>query len=135
MRSTVTESDLINWINNESLADDLFCHFEDKDQWDWTEISGEWRRLNNLMFGDDVQAGSPIGELASAAICQAYNGAIAAVAAALGVNETALLMAVAPWTEAKESGEVPAPVGFSGLEKTCAEFKRELSAMIQRQTN
>lgn len=135
MSRPVSEASLIDWENNEYLGDDLHCHFENKDQWDWTEIRHEWLRLNNLMFDEDVQLNSPREDLACAAICQGYNGAIAAVAAALGVDSKTLGMAVSEWAEGKAKGDVPAAIGFDGLKKGCEEREEELRALIQRRAN
>lgn len=125
MSRQVSEEALIDWQNNKFLDDDLHCYFENKGQWDWTEIRHEWVRLNNLMFSEDVHLNSPKEELASAAICQGFKGAISAVAAALGVDAQTLDVAVAEWTEGKEKGKVPAPIGFDGLKNICAELEEQ----------
>lgn len=123
MSRPVSEEDLIDWQNNKFLDDDLHCHFENKDQWYWPDIKNEWIRLNNLMFGADVQLNSPIEELASAAICQGFKGAISAVAAALGVDAQTLELSVAEWVEGKAEGKLPAQIGFEGLKNRCAEWE------------
>ena len=93
---------------------DFFSHFEKFGRWYWPEISAEAVRMLSLVVCAEVEEESPIDSIISAASAQAADGAIAAVAAALGVDKDALEITVNAWYETLDQ-DLPSPVGFDGL--------------------
>lgn len=61
--------------------------------------------------------------------CRYYDdyGAIAAVAAALGVDAKAFSLAIAPWMENKKNP--PPPIGIAGLANAIEDSERHLAAL------
>ena len=135
MSRNVTEESLVNWQENEYLDDDLHCYFEGKDQRDWTDVKDEWLRTHNLMFGASVHSSSAESLLASAAIAQAFHGAMMYVSSALGVEETVLLMALENCADGSCRGNVAPPVGFDGLKSKCEEAEKQLMEIRAARTS
>ena len=103
----------------EDIGDALHTHFTDFQRWDWCEIADETRRIWNLMFKERVEPDSPMDAVWTAAVAQAYDGGIAAVAAALGVDRLALREVVAHWYEHQD--ELPPPITAELMLKRCEE--------------
>jgi len=114
---------LIEWESNRRLDDDLHRHFEEFGRWEWAETAMEWHRVHNLMFQAPLELESPSMYLASAAVAQGHYGAVAGIAAALGVDASILAIAVAGWYENQDSP--PAAIGFEGLRDKCEAIRRK----------
>lgn len=126
MKATVTDAELADWENRLDIDSDLEDHFNNLDEWHWTHIGSEWRRLSNLMGGTEIEAGSLLEDIATAALYRAHKSALSAVAAALGVDADALEVAVDEWVECACPKSTPPQIGFSELEKRCAESLESL---------
>lgn len=82
--------------------DDVVRHFEfycDQVERHWVEISNEGNRVLELITGDEVGEWSPADSVITGVAAASHHGAMAAVAAALGVDADDLERAVGPWTE------------------------------------
>jgi hypothetical protein len=119
--SKKTEKALRDWREeNSDVCDDLHHHFTDFDGWDWFDISSEARHVWEIMFDEKVETFSPIGGILSAVAGAAYEGTVAAVAAAIGVNARSLRIVLEPWTENK--GNHPEKVTTDQLIEMCKEI-------------
>ena len=102
---------LANRINGRVSADDvcvaLHSYLLDFGRWPYEEIADEARRVWNLMFHDQVQKGSAMDAVWTAAAAQAADGAYAAVASAIGVEGYGLREAVEPWLLNQDSPPSP----------------------------
>lgn len=103
----------------EHISGHLHNHFIDFQRWDWCEIADETRRIWNLMFKEGVEPDSPMDAVWTAAVSQAFDGGIASVAAALGVDRYALREVVAPWAEHQDA--LPPPITAELMLKRCEE--------------
>lgn len=103
----------------DDIGDALHTHFTDFQRWDWCEIADETRRIWNLMFKEGVEPDSPMDAVWTAAVAQAFDGGIAAVAAALGLDQYALRDIVAPWAEHQDA--LPPPITPEIMQMRCRE--------------
>lgn len=102
------DQEISSYIESATLwADDMYNHFTQMDRWDWCEISDEGKRIYGLMFDVIVHDDSPVNDLISAVAAQASHGAIAAVAACLGVPADTLRHTVASWSENQDNPPPP----------------------------
>lgn len=76
---------------------------------------------------EPIEHGGVTDLIASGAAAQASYGAIAAVAAALGVDAKAFSLAIAPWMENKKNP--PPPIGIAGLANAIEDSERHLAAL------
>ncbi|MDH4216465.1 MAG: hypothetical protein OEV26_04425 [Gallionella sp.] len=115
------EQNLVEWkTNDRDIGDDLHRYFEDEfGRWDWCEIYEEGIRIGNLMFEENVEKFSPRAGLLAAVAAQAARGAVAQIAACLGVERQALEHAIAEWSEDQDS--LPPPISAEKLLVICAE--------------
>lgn len=103
----------------DDVGDALHVHFGDFGRWNWCEIANETMRIWNLMFKAGVEPDSPMDAVWTAAVAQAYDGGVAAVAAALGIDRHALREVVAPWYEHQDA--LPSPIPPELMKKRCEE--------------
>ena len=109
----MTDEELKNWESEDFDFDDLMGHFEDWGGWSLWDTAAEARRVSNVMFGFEIEYGSPIDELTVAAVAHANTVAYNAMAAALGVDSHALRVTIAEWAERKDN--LPPPVSAQKL--------------------
>ena len=124
--SEQTEKALLRWEEGDSLIDhDLHVHFTEFGRWYWPEVSDEAVRVENLMFGSDIHEESPRADVYHAACAQASNGAMSAMAAALGLELEVVGLALAPWFENQDNP--PPAVSAARFMELCAESKEWLA--------
>ena len=126
----ITRESLAEWNTDDDrdVCDDLHVYFENAfARWDWRDIADEGTSLWGLMFNQELEKYSPADGVIAAVAAQSHHGAIAAVAAALGVEIDALDCAVSPWSENQD--DPPPPVGFDGLKVEVEKSQQELEAI------
>lgn len=122
--SVESERKLLEWKNEENdVGDDLHEHFQLFDRWNWVDIAEEGRRIQNLMFDENVEIDSPYHCLLKAIAAQAYEGAYMAMAKALGIDSSDLSQAANHWFDMQDSTQ--SPIGFTGLQRLIEEAKRK----------
>lgn len=104
------------------MSDEIYEHFAKFGRWDYTEVSDEGRRLLAEIIDTEIEPDSPIDDVLSAMATQASDGAIAAVAAMLGVDASDLKYTVAHWLECQD--DPPPPIGVEGLQAALDETNR-----------
>jgi len=121
------EEALRNWDNADSdLEDDLYRYFINEfNRWDWADIANEARRVWQLMFDEEIEDDSPVSYIFCAIAASAYNGAMASVAAAIGVDQDGLELAASHWYENQDA--LPPPVTTRrGLLALIKKVKKEI---------
>lgn len=132
--SKETEAAILDWENEDrNTDDDLHCHFESTGLIYWCDVAWETRRVWNLMLREDVEADSVMDHIFHAACAQASNGVFAAMSAALGVDQRALMLVIAPWYETLNTkNSPPEPITAEQLIARCHEQREELDERIRQ---
>lgn len=119
---------LRNW-RNEQMGPGCLVHefMQDDGKWDWCDVVFDAQKAYELLMGEPIEHGGVTDLIASGAAAQASYGAIAAVAAALGVDAKAFSLAIAPWMENKKNP--PPPIGIAGLANAIEDSERHLAAL------
>ena len=126
----MTDEELKAWDDDDiDICDELHVHFGKWGRWDWCDIANEARRVYNVMFSDDMEDGSPIDGVITAAVAHADHMAYEAMAAALGVSATDLRCTVALWSEHQD--DLPPPVSADRLMQMVAETHDEFAKFEQ----
>lgn len=88
---------LAQWEHNDDvyLEDDVHAYFDEVfTDTDWCDIAEEGRQLYNLLFGENIEKGSPIDSVITGVSAAASEGAYSEIAAVLGFSGSALRLAV-----------------------------------------
>lgn len=127
----MTDDELRGWEASDSdIGDDLHVHFGKWGRWDWCDTAEEARRVYNVMFKESVEDGSAIDAVISAAVAHADGMAYEAMAAALGLNASALRVTVAEWAEKQDSP--PPPVSAARLVEMVAETQESFRSYASK---
>jgi len=104
---------LANWQSEENdYCDDIHHYFENLNVHYWPDVADEARVLWKVMFGDELEDGSPIDAIITGVAAQAADGVWRAVARAFGLNATLVECALAHWYEEYPEHETPPPITF-----------------------
>lgn len=125
------DEDLKAWsrIEADDIGNALHGHFEAFARWDWREVADEGARVWSLMFGEEIERWSAKDAVIYAVAAQAHSGAVAAMAAALGLEEGAVELALEDWYQNQES--LPAAVGAEDFFRMAAERKAEQDMFLK----
>jgi hypothetical protein len=107
--SQVPETLVLLWEHEapELLADGLALHFKNHDRWYWKDVADEGLRVYDLLLGANIQRSPALNSLMASVAASAAKGVFAAIAAAIGVQSSALECAVSRWYDGQDVASPP----------------------------
>lgn len=115
--SQVTETLVLLWEHEdpELLTDGLALHFKNHDRWYWKDVAEEGLRIYDMLLGTGLERPPALNSLMGSVAASAAKGVFAAIAAAIGVQSSALECAVSRWYDGQDVASPP--IGLERLQQ------------------